>query len=213
LRSPRSKVELDSVTARHYDFLLNALSLGYYPFLIRKVIDEMEIRTGQSILDLGSGTGRNDCLMARKTGPKGRILGLDISGEMLSLSRKRCRSYRSVHFREQRIETPLSYQQEFDKVFISFALHGFEDADKAEIISNAYRALKPGGVFCILDYNEFDLQMLWFPLRWIFVYGECELAVEFLELDLKGMLSSRGFGSFEEKFFVRKHLRLLQARK
>jgi len=213
LRSSRSKVEVGPKTARYYDLLMNVLSLGYYPILIKKIIDKMSIQPGQSILDLGSGTGRNDCLMARKIGPKGRILGLDLSREMLSLSRKRCHSYVNVQFKEQRIETPLSHQEEFDKVFIAFALHGFEDEQKIRIINNAYWALKPKGTFLILDYNEFDLDRLWLPLRWVFAHGECELAAEFLSLNLKGMLANQGFTSFKEELFVREHLRLLKAEK
>ena len=61
----------------------------------------MDIQSGQSILELGSGMGRNDCFIARKIGPKGKILGLDISKEMLNLSRKRCELYPNVEFREQ----------------------------------------------------------------------------------------------------------------
>jgi ubiquinone/menaquinone biosynthesis C-methylase UbiE len=213
LQSPRSKVEVGPEAARHYDLFMNVASLGCYPLLIKKVIDKMDIQPGQSILDLGSGTGRNDCLMAQKIGARGKILGLDISQEMLSLSRTRCRSYENVQFREQRIETLLTYHEEFDKVFISFVLHGFEDAQKVRIIKNAYQALKPGGAFYILDYNEFDLDRLWFPLRWVFVHGECELALEFLRLDLKGVLSSQGFTSFKEELFLREHLRLLKAAK
>ncbi len=211
--SPRSKVEVRPEEARHYDLFMNVISLGYYPFLIKRVVDKMDIQLGQSILDLGSGTGRNDCFIAQKVGPEGSILGLDISKEMLSLSRKHCQSYPNVEFREQRIETPLTYQDEFDKVFTSFVLHGFEDAQKVGIISNAYRALKSGGVFYILDYNEFDLERLWFPLRQAFIRGECQLALEFLKLDLKGMLSKQGFTGLEEELFLKGHLRLLKAAK
>jgi len=213
LPSPRSKVEVGPTGARFYDLFMNVISLGYYPYLIRKVVDKMNIHRGQSILDLGSGTGRNDCFMAQKIGPEGSIFGLDISKEMLNLSRKRCQAYPNVEFREQRIEIPLTHQEEFDKVFISFVLHGFEDTQKIEIINNAYRALKPGGAFYILDYNEFDLEKLWFPIRWAFIRGECQLALEFLRLDLKEMLSSQGFTSFEEELFLKRHLRLLKAAK
>ncbi|MHC1578132.1 MAG: class I SAM-dependent methyltransferase [Dehalococcoidia bacterium] len=209
--SPRSRVELGSTVARHYDLFMDLISIGYYPFLVKKIVDKMDIQIGQSILDLGSGTGRNDCFIARKVGRDGSILGLDISQEMLSLSRRRCRAYPNVEFREQRIELPWPYQQEFDKVFVAFALHGFENAQKLGIISNAYRALKDGGVFCILDYNAFDLDRLWLPIRWVFTHAECQLASEFLRLDLKEMLSSQGFTSFEEELFVRGYLRLLKA--
>jgi len=206
--SPRSRVEVGPTVAQHYDFFMNVILLGYYPHLIKKVVDKMDIQPEQSILDLGSGTGRNDCLMARKIGPDGHIMGLDISEEMLNLSRKRCQPYSNIEFREQRIEAPLTYQEEFDKVFVSFVLHGFEDTQKIGIISNAYNALKPGGVLCI-----FDLERLWFPIRRAFIRGECQLASEFLKLDLKKMLSSQGFTTFKEELFLRKHLRLLKATK
>jgi len=213
LPSPRSKVEVRTEEAHHYDLFMNVISLGYYPFLIKRVVDRMDIQPGESILDLGSGTGRNGCLMAKKVGPEGKVLGLDISKEMLSLSRRRCWVYPNVSFSEERIEAPLPYQEEFDKVFISFVLHGFEDAQKIKIISNAHQALKHGGTFYVFDYNEFDLRRLWFPLRLAFVHGECQLALEFLKLDLREMLSSQGFASFEEELFLRGHLRLLKAAK
>jgi demethylmenaquinone methyltransferase/2-methoxy-6-polyprenyl-1,4-benzoquinol methylase len=171
----------------------------------------MDIHPGQSILDLGSGTGRNDCFMAEKVGSQGRIVGLDISEEMLGQAWKRCRRYPHMLFEKQRIELALPYKEEFDKVFISFVLHGFEDDQKVGIISNAYRALKAGGSFHILDYAQFDMNRMWLPLRWAFARWECQLAVEFLKLDIKGMLRAQGFTDFKEEFFFRQVLRLLSA--
>jgi demethylmenaquinone methyltransferase/2-methoxy-6-polyprenyl-1,4-benzoquinol methylase len=171
----------------------------------------MDIKHGQSILDLGSGTGMNDCFMSERVGSHGKIVGLDISDEMLSQSLKRCREYPNMSFEKQRIELPLAYKQEFDKVFISFVLHGFENDQKLGIIRNAHQALKPGGAFYILDYNEFDLEKVWFPLRWAFTHWECQLAVEFLKLDIKEMLRGQGFTHLEEDFFFKGRLRLLKA--
>jgi len=187
------------------------LSLGQYSHFIKGVVDKMGINPGQSILDLGSGTGKNDCFMAEKVGSQGRIMGLDISDKMLARAWKRCRGYPNVIFEKQRIELSLPYKDEFDKVFISFVLHGFEDDQKVGIINNVYRALKVGGSFYILDYAEFDIDRMWFPLRWAFIRWECQLAVEFLKLDMKGMLCTQGFTDVKEDFFLRRHLRLLSA--
>jgi len=211
LPSARSKVEIGPGGARYYDAFLNLLSLGQYSHLIKGVVEKLGIKPGQSILDLGSGTGRNDCLMAQKIGSQGKIVGLDISDEMLSRARERCRKYPNVTFEKQRIELSLTYKEEFDKVFISFVLHGFEDDQKLGIIRNAYQALKPGGAFYILDYAEFDLDRVWFPLRWAFTRWECQLAAEFLKLNIKGMLRTQGFTDAKEEFFLRGHLRLLSA--
>ena len=152
--------------ARYYDLFLNLLSLGQYYHLIKGVAEKMGIKPGQSILDLGSVRGRNDCFMAEKVGSGGKIVGLDISDEMLSRARKRCRKYPNVTFEKQRVELSIPYKEEFDKVFISFVLHGFEDDQKLRIIHGALQALKPGGAFHILDYSEFNLEKMWFPLRW-----------------------------------------------
>jgi ubiquinone/menaquinone biosynthesis C-methylase UbiE len=206
-------VEIGERGARYYDVLLNLLSLGRYSHFMKKVIEKMGIKPGQSILDLGSGTGRNDCFMAEKVGSGGKIVGLDISDHMISRAWKRCRKYPNVTFEKLRIELPLEYKGEYDKVFISFTLHGFEDDQKAGIIRNAYQALKPGGGFHVLDYAEFDIDRMWFPLRWAFARWECQLAMEFLKLDIKGMVYTQGFTDVKEEFFLRGHLRLLRAAK
>ena len=197
--------------AHYYDFFLNLISLGQYSHFIKSIVEKMGIKPGQSILDLGSGTGRNDCLMAQKVGSQGKIVGLDISDGMLNQSLLRCREYPNMSFEKQRIELPLAYKEEFDKVFISFVLHGFEDNQKLGIIHNAYQVLKSGGAFYILDYAQFDLGRMWFPLRWAFTHWECQLATEFLKLDIKGTLHSQGFTDFEEEFSLKGHLRLLKA--
>jgi len=210
LPSARSKVEIGPREARYYDIFLNLLSLGQYSHLIKGVVEKMGIKPGQSILDLGSGTGKNDCFMAEKVGSHGKIVGLDISDKMLSRARKRCCKYPDVTFKKQRIELTLPYKEEFDKAFISFVLHGFENDQKLGIINNALQALKPGGAFYILDYSEFDLEKVWFPFRRAFTRWECQLAGEFLKLDIKQMLHSQGFTDSEEEFFSKGYLRLLK---
>ena len=75
------------------------------------------------------------------------------------------------------------------------------------------RDRKPGGTFYILDYSEFDLERVWLPLRWAFTHWECQLAVEFLKLDIREMLESQGFTDSEEEFFFKGYLRLLKTLK
>ena len=152
-----SKVEVTGLEARHYDFFMNLITGGTYPFFIRAAIREMEIQPGNNILVFGSGTGRNMSLMNRHLAGKGRIVGLDIGPEMLEQARRRFAGHSYITVENQRIDEPLLYNNEFDKVFISFVLHGFIQEDREKIIANAHRALRSGGEFIILDYNEFDL--------------------------------------------------------
>jgi len=211
--SQRSHIEVGGWAAHHYDLTMDLLLVGRYQAFIEKAIARMDIRQGDAILDLGSGTGRNICVMLKVLGSTGRVVGVDINQEMLRQARQRCQAYPQVSFLNRRIEEPLPFHEEFDKAFISFTLHGFEDEDKERVIANAYQALKPGGIFWILDYNEFDLDQQWFPFRWAFRRFECELASEFLSLDLKGMLARQGFGHFVPYLFLRGYVRLLGAEK
>jgi len=140
-------------------------------------------------------------------------VGVDISPQMLHRARRRCKRYPQISFVEQRIEQPLPFTEEFDKIFISFVLHGFEDEDKRRIIANARNALKQDGSLWILDYNEFDLEKVRWPMQWLFRHLECELATEFLQLDLAQMAAEEGLEHFVSHEFVRGYVRLFGARK
>ncbi|MEA3402472.1 MAG: class I SAM-dependent methyltransferase [Armatimonadota bacterium] len=210
--APRSKVEISGQWAPYYDRLMDVLFLGRYPRFMAQVAARMQVKPGDEILDLGSGTGRNAALMGERTGSGGRVVGVDISERMLHRARRRCDGLPQIRFVKRRIEEPLPFAEEFDAVFISFTLHGFEDRDKRRIIANARQALRPTGSLWILDYNEFDLGKMPWPFRWLFRRLECELATEFLTLDLRQMLTAGGFGRFTSHEFVYGYVRLLGAR-
>lgn len=205
-----SHVEVTGAEARHYDLMMNIITGGTYPFSIRRVIRDMEIQNDDAIMDLGGGTGRNACLMARFLGGKGRIVGLDIGEEMLRQARRRCRSLPNISFEKRRIEEPLPYYEEFDLVFISFVLHGFVQHDRLRIICNAYKSLRPGGRFLILDYNEFEPRQASWPVRLAFRM-ECPLATDFVRRDWQSILAGENFTQFRARYYYFGHVRLLEA--
>ncbi len=207
-----SKVEVVGMEARHYDFLMNLITGGTYPFFIRRVIKDMHIQPTDHILDFGCGTGRNISLMNKYLSETGRVLGLDIGSEMLEQAQRRFAGDTRVAIQKQRIEEPLPYQDEFDKVFISFVFHGLIQEDRLKVIANAWRALKPGGEFLILDYNEFDLKRAPWPVRFAFKI-ECPLATDFIGRDLQALLREGGFNDFRVHTYYLGYVRLLAARK
>jgi ubiquinone/menaquinone biosynthesis C-methylase UbiE len=89
----RSHIEVRGCGARHYDLMMDLLLLGRYQAFIEKAIGWMDIRPGDAILDLGSGTGRNICTMMKSLGSTGRVVGVDIGQEMLQQARQRFRLY------------------------------------------------------------------------------------------------------------------------
>ncbi len=206
-----SKVEVKGIEALMYDKLMVVLSGFSYDRFIKKVIEDMGIEKNDKIIDFGSGTAKNICLMNEYT--NNLIVGLDIGSEMLYVSKKRCREHKNVKIFYHDIRSKTPFVEEFDKAFISFVLHGFIDSQRNEIIKNAYEALKPKGKFCILDYNEFDLNKKNPFVRWVFKYGECPLASEFIGIDLNKKLKEAGFKRFEEHLYYSNLVRLLIAEK
>ena len=209
----RTHGEFAGRAVSRYDLVMDVLLLGRYQAFIEDAIDQMDIRQGDQILDLGAGTARNICLMLEELGNSGRVVGVDSSEDMVEYAQRRCQTYPNVAFLKQRIEEPLPFRDEFDKACIIFTLHSLEDADKERVLANVRRALRPGGILWVLDFNEFDLDQQWLPFRWFFRRIECELGIEFLSFDLTDLLARHGFGRFMTYRFLRNHVRLLGAEK
>ena len=209
---PLSKVEVTGLEARHYDFFMNLITAGTYPFFIRRAVGEMQIQPKDEIMVLGSGTARNILLMNKDLSQQGRVLGLDIGPEMLEQSKRRTQHLPHIAIENRRIDDPLPFEAEFDKVFIAFVLHGFLQEDRLKIINNAERALRPGGEFIILDYNEFDLAQSPWLVRFVFKM-ECPLATDFVGRNLEATLREQGFDQFRMCPHYLGYVRLLAARK
>jgi len=210
---PKSKVEIKGFTAKHYDTLMSIITLGAYPKLMKKAIKLMNIKYDDNILDLGAGTGKNACFMSKYISSEGKIIGLDISKQMMDQFEKNCSNLPNIKVIEQRIDKPLAYENEFDKVFISFVLHGFPQEVRIQIIKNAFKALKAHGEFFILDYDEFSLNDLPFYIKYPFKFIECPYAFDFIEKDWKKILVNEGFNNVEEYPLFGKYVRLLKAQR
>ncbi|MGD2252006.1 MAG: methyltransferase domain-containing protein [Anaerolineales bacterium] len=207
-----SKVEVTGFEARHYDLMMNLITGGTYPFFIRRAVRQMCIQPEDAILVLGCGTGRNIDLMNGYLSKRGRVVGLDIGPEMLEQAQRRFAQLPHISIENRRVEHPLPYQLEFDKVFISFVIHGLIQEDRLQIIANAHRALRPGGEFIVLDYNQFDMPSAPWLVRQIFKL-ECRLATDFVGRDWLAILRQQGFDAFRSHPHYLGYVRLLAARK
>lgn len=210
---PKSRVETKGFMARHYDSILDIASLGRYPSFIEKAIQLMEIKPLDRILDLGAGGGRNACLMAKYLSSQAELIGMDISLEVISRFKKRCANFSNAKIIQARIDQSLPWEEKFDKIFISFVLHGFPQEVRETIIENAFKALNNSGALFILDYNEFSYKNMPFYFKAPFKFVECPYAFDFIGRDWKHILAKQDFGRFEEFFFFHNYVRLLKAQK
>jgi len=210
---PESKVEINGFMAKHYDILLDIATFGKYGYFIKRVIDSMGIQPDDKIIDFGAGTGRNACLMVKHLSEEGKIVGLDISSEMIEQFKRKCTEFSNVSIVNHRIDKPISYKEKFDKAFISFVLHGFPHSIRKRIIKNAFSVLKQGGEFFILDYNEFSIKDTPSYFKVPFKIIECPYAFDFIEKDWETILTDEGFGDFEKYLFFGEYVRLIKIKK
>ena len=208
---PDSGVELKPFISKNYDRVMNIGSFGFYKGFIHKTIAQMQIQPNDTILDLGCGTGRNAFLMKNYLGEKGIITGLDISEAMKKQFLQKFGNDENIRFINQRIDVDFDLEQKFEKVFISFVIHGFPHEVRSIVIKNAYHHLKPGGSFYILDFAEFDMEAMPFLHRWVFKTIECKYAFDYIKRNWKALLKNVGFSTFEEHFHMKKYVRLLKA--
>ncbi len=213
LTQENSKVEVTGFEAKHYDKLMNIITFGWYEGFINKAIKDLGLKEGDKIIDFGAGTGKNALIMRQYIKKDGFILGVDIGKEMSEQFLQKTAQFDNIKLLNKSILEPFNTKQKFDMVFISFVLHGFTQDNREKIIKNAYSLLKDGGVFAILDYNEFDVDSSPFYIKTAIRKVECPLAEDFIKRDLKAMLSKAGFREFNQKEYFKGYLRLMLAKK
>jgi arsenite methyltransferase len=114
-----------------------------------QVLKALALREGERVLDIGSGPGLLAYDMAASVGPNGRVCGIDISEDMLTMSRKRCADQPWTEF-QRSDATNLPYPDDsFDAAASTQVYEYVRDVPVA--LAELYRVARPGGRAVILD--------------------------------------------------------------
>jgi len=154
-----------------------------------------QLKTGETVLDLGSGGGIDVLLSARRVGPTGKAYGLDMTDEMLALARENQRKsgLQNVEFLKGQIESIPLPDNSVDVIVSNCVIN--LSADKDRVLREAFRVLKPGGRFAVSDvvtHGAIPDAVRESVLLWV---GCIAGALE--EKDYRAKLAAAGFGEID----------------
>ncbi|MBZ0292064.1 MAG: methyltransferase domain-containing protein [Anaerolineae bacterium] len=138
--------------ARNYDFTANLYYLiGFREWAYRKrAVAALNLSPGDTVVELGCGTGLNFALLQKAVGSTGKIIGVDLTDAMLSQARKRVaeQGWNNVEL-IQSDAAQYAFPPQVDGILSTFALSLVPEPDK--VIESGAAALRPGKRWVVLD--------------------------------------------------------------
>ena len=138
--------------ARRYDLLMELVTLGREQAFRQRIADLARLQPGESVLDVGCGTGTLAMVARQRVGETGRVSGIDPSPQMIARARRKAERARlAIDFQVGVIEQLAFPDQSFDVVLSTFMMHHLPDDLKRQGLAEIARVLKPGGRLLVLD--------------------------------------------------------------
>ncbi len=141
--------------AARYDLLVWLATLGREQALRERIVDVARLEPGESVLDVGCGTGSLVIAAKRRVGDAGVVHGIDASPQMLARARRKARKAGAdVNF-ESALAQALSYADAiFDAVLATMMFHHLPRRVRLDCVREMRRVAKPGGRVLIVDFGR-----------------------------------------------------------
>jgi ubiquinone/menaquinone biosynthesis C-methylase UbiE len=141
-------------SAAGYDLLAWLLLLGRERAFRERLVQLARIEPGQSVLDIGCGTGSLAIAATRRVGPSGTVRGIDASPEMIARARRKARKAGvDVTFTNGVVESLSFPDRHFDAVLGTLMLHHLPREAREQCAREMRRVLKPGGRVLAVDFG------------------------------------------------------------
>ncbi|MCX7833094.1 MAG: ubiquinone/menaquinone biosynthesis methyltransferase [Ignavibacteria bacterium] len=139
-----------SSISRNYDLMNSIMTFGFDMYWRRKSVKLAGVKKGDSVLDLGAGTGDFAFAFWEKTSPEGKVVAVDFCEEMLNILRDKIKKKKAEIEIINKDVMELNFSENtFDFVSMAFGLRNFSDPFK--LIDNICLYLKPQGKIVILE--------------------------------------------------------------
>lgn len=186
--------------APYYDFSVNLITFGQAWRLRKMTVDHALIKPGDSVLDVGCGTGAVTLMAKVRAGKDGHVYGIDPAPEMIAVARsKAARKRLEIDYRLGVIESLPFPDASIDVVTSSLMIHHLPDDLKVCGLAEIYRVLKPGGRLLVFDFMRPTKSFLNRFLITLTMHHGLNFGIE----DLPKMLDVAGFSQskkLDEKF-------------
>jgi ubiquinone/menaquinone biosynthesis C-methylase UbiE len=131
------------------------MTFGQNRRLRQMTVEHAQIRSGESVLDVGCGTGAVTIPAKMKVGNKGIAVGIDPAPEMIGVARQKAkRAGLEIDFRVGVIESLSFADETFDVVTSSLMMHHLPEKLRVEGLAEIWRTLKPGGRILIAEMRR-----------------------------------------------------------
>jgi ubiquinone/menaquinone biosynthesis C-methylase UbiE len=175
--------------ARFYDPLVALLTFGRAPAMREEAADLAAIRPGESVLEVGCGTGELTMRARARAGSIALVCGIDPAVEMIGVARdKSDRAKLGIDYQVAAIESLPFADGTFDVVLSSLMMHHLPDDLKSAGLIEIRRVLKPGGRLLIVDMKRPSGRLSRLALPFM-IHSKMDHAVQ----DLPPVIEAAGF--------------------
>lgn len=177
--SKQELIELYRKRARNYDVTANLYYLiGFREWAYReKAVKALNLGNGDTVVEIGCGTGLNFELLQRFIGPDGKIIGVDLTDSMIAQAKKRVKENEWSNV-ELIVCDAAEYEfpDSVDGILSTFAITLIQEYDK--VIKNGARALTAGKRFVILDLKLPSNWLSYFARLGVFITKPFGVSIE-----------------------------------